>query len=46
MCFKTRIRNTNIRGMVWVASIEDKLRENGFSWFGYVCRRHMGTDDY
>ena len=36
MCGKTgndRIRNANIRDMVGVASIEDKLRENRLRWF-------------
>ena len=36
MCGKTRndrIRNANIRDMVGVAPIEDKLRENRLRWF-------------
>ena len=33
-----RIRNVNIRDMVGVAPIEDKLRENRLRWFGHICR--------
>ena len=46
MCGKTRkdrIRNTNIRDMIVVAPIEDKLREDRFRWFGHICR--MPTDE-
>ena len=42
MCSKTRndrIRNANTHGMVGIASIEDKLRENRLRWFGYIFRR-------
>ena len=42
MCGKTRkdrTRNANIRDMVGVAPIEDKLRENRPRWYGYVCYR-------
>ena len=34
-----RIRNANIRDMVRVAPIEDKLIENKLRWFGLICRR-------
>ena len=36
MCGKTkkdRIMNTNIRDMIGVAKVKDKLRENRFRWF-------------
>ena len=42
MCVRTwndRIRNVNIRDMVGVAPIEDKLRENRLRWFGHICCR-------
>ena len=42
MCDKTRNdrnRNANIRDMVRVAPIDDKLRENILRWFGHICRR-------
>ena len=32
-----RIRNVNIRDMVGVALIEDKLKENRVMWFGHIC---------
>ena len=42
MCGKIRmdkVRNENIRSLVGVASIEDKMRENRLRWFGHVrCR--------
>ena len=42
MCGKTRmdkIRNENIRRLVEVAPIENKMRENCLQWFGYIRRR-------
>ena len=42
MCGKTmknRIRNANIRDMVGIAPIEDKLRENRLRWFRRICCR-------
>ena len=42
MCGKTRkdrVRNEDIRKMVGVAPIQDKLRENRLRWFGHVQRR-------
>ena len=42
MCGKTlkdRVRNEDIRAMVGVASIEDKLRENRLRWYGHIYRR-------
>ena len=36
-----RIRNANIRDMIEVALIEDKLRENRLRWFGHICRKPM-----
>ena len=44
MCDKTRIdkiRNEDIRSLVEVASIEDKMRENHLQWFGHIGRRSM-----
>lgn len=43
-CGKTlqdRIRNSKFCGMVGVAPIEDKVRENRFRWFGHVYRRSV-----
>ena len=42
MCGKTRmdkVRNEDIRSLVGVAPIEDKMRENRLRWFGHVGRR-------
>ena len=42
MCGKTRInkiRNENIRSLVGVAPIEDKMRENRLRWFSHIGRR-------
>ena len=42
MCNKTtkdKTRNANIRNMLEVAPIDDKLRENRLRWFGHICRR-------
>ena len=42
MCGKTRkdrVRNEDIRKMVGVAPIQDKLREKRLRWFGHVQRR-------
>ena len=36
---KIRVRNEDIRKMVGVAPIQDKLRENRLRWFGHVQRR-------
>ena len=33
-----RIRNANIRDMIGVAPIEDKLRENTLRWFGHISK--------
>ena len=44
ICGKTRkdkIKNEQIREMIKVAPIEDKLRENRLRWFGHVKRRPM-----
>ena len=44
MCGKTRmnkIRNEDIRWLVRVAHIEDKMRENRLQWFGHIRRRSM-----
>ena len=42
MCGKTRmdkVRNEDIRNLVEVAPIEDKMRENRLRWSGHVGRR-------
>ena len=42
MCGKTRmdeVRNEDIRSLVGVAPIEDKMREHRLRWFGHVRRR-------
>ena len=42
MCGKTRmdkVRNEDIRSLVGVALIEEKMRENRLRWFGHVERR-------
>ena len=42
MCGKIRmdrVRNEDIRSLVGVAPIEDKMRENRLQWFGHVGRR-------
>ena len=44
MCGKTRmdkVRNEDIRSLVGVAPIEDKMRENRLRWFGRIRRRPM-----
>ena len=44
MCGKTRmdkIRNEDIRSLVGVASIENKMRENRLRWFGHIGHRTM-----
>ena len=44
MCGKTRmdkVRNEDIRRLVGVASIEDKMRENCLQWFGHIGCRPM-----
>ena len=42
MCGKTRmdkVKNEDIRSLVGIASIEDKMREHRLQWFGHVgCR--------
>ena len=38
---KDRIRNKRIWEMVWVAPIEDKMRENRLWWFGHIQQRHL-----
>ena len=42
MCGKTtkdKTRNANIRNMLEVAPIDDKLRENRLRWYEHVCSR-------
>ena len=42
MCGKTRmdkVRNEDIRSLVGVAPIEDKMKENRLRWFGHIVRR-------
>ena len=42
MCGKTRmdkVRNEDIRSLVEIAPIEDKMRENRLRWFGHIGRR-------
>ena len=42
MCGKTRmdkVRNEDIRNLVGVASIENKMREHRLRWFSHVGRR-------
>ena len=34
-----KVRNKDIRCLVRVAPIEDKMRENCLQWFGYIKRR-------
>ena len=44
MCGKTKmnkVRNEDIRNLVGVALIEDKMRENRLRWFGHIERRPM-----
>ena len=44
MCGKTKVdkvRNENIRSLVGVAPVEDKMRENRLRWFGHIGRRRM-----
>ena len=36
---KVRIRNEEICLKIWVAPIDEKIRENRLRWFGYVQRR-------
>ena len=41
MCGKTRmdkVRNEDIRSLVGVAPIEDKMREHRLRWFGHIGR--------
>ena len=42
MCSKTRmdkVRNEDIRRLVGIAPIEDKMRENCLRWFDHIGRR-------
>ena len=42
MCGKTRmdkVRNEDIRSLVGVAPIENKMRDNCLRWFGHIGRR-------
>ena len=42
MCGKTKmdkIRNEDIRSLIGIAPIEDKMRENRLWWFGHIRRR-------
>ena len=44
MCGKTRmdeVRNEDIRNLVGVAPIEDKMKENCLRWFDHIRRRPM-----
>ena len=45
MCGKTMMdkvkKNEDIRSLVGIVSIEDKIRENRLRWFGYIGRRPM-----
>ena len=46
MCGKTRkdkMRNEHIRGLVGVAPIQDKIRENRLRWFGHIRRRPVNA---
>ena len=46
MCGKTRIdkvKNVDIRSLVGVAPIEDKMRENYLRWFDHIGRRPTNT---
>ena len=46
MCGKTRkdrMKNVNIRNMIGVAPMEDKLRENRVGWFEHIYRRRSNT---
>ena len=36
-----KVRNEDIRNLVVVASIEDKMRENRLRWFDHIGRRPM-----
>ena len=38
---KDRIQNEHIREMVWVAPIEDKIRENRLRWFGHIQQKPL-----
>ena len=42
MCIKTRmdkVRNEDIRMLIGIAPIENKMRENRLRWFGHIRRR-------
>ena len=44
MCGKTRmdkVRNEDIRNLVGIALIKNKMRENRLRWFGHIGRRPM-----
>ena len=44
MCGKIRmdkVRNEDIRSLVGVVPIEDKMRENRLLWFGHIRRRSI-----
>ena len=43
MCIRDRIRIWEIRNLVKVAPIEDKMREIRFKWFGHVKRRSVNA---
>lgn len=34
--WRDKIRNKNLCRMVWIATIDDKMRETRFKWFGHV----------
>ena len=44
MCGKTKVdkvRNENIRSLIRVAPIKNKMRKNRLRWFGHIGRRPM-----
>ena len=46
MCGKTKIekvRNENIRSLVGITPIEDKMRDNRLRWFGHIRHRLIDT---
>ena len=46
MCGKTRMdkrKNEDIRSLVGVAPIKDKIRENRLRWFGHIGHRPMNA---
>ena len=44
MCGKIRmdkVRNEDIRSLVWVAPIENKMRDNRLRWFDHIGHRSI-----